>query len=433
MFSNLIASRSKRTPVNPALWVLALLPLLAFYIAVVIAFASPEFSGDEGGYVENATRLLNRPPVTPQDLHLWWGPGYPIVLVPFIALGAPLIAAKMMNAFFLFGAIAYSYALMRRYLSRKAALVTTLCLGLYYPFLREVPFLHSEQLTMFLICGFMYHFCALYNGSRKSRIHLFTASVFLAYLALTKVFFGYVISSAIALSVLSLVWRRARRIRIAIPVFLLALIWCAPYLLHTYSLTGKPFYWGTSGGLSLYWMSSPFPNEYGSWFPVKDVIERPELTPHRQFFRSLEGLTDVKRDEALVAKAIRNIARNPGKFAVHWAANVGRLFFSYPFSFGQQSLSTYFYLAPNMFVVTLFILSLIPAFLKPEAIPFELWALMAFGILVFGGSSLLSAYDRQFRPLVPLVFLWTTFVGVRILHIELRKESSMSVNSAASA
>jgi len=98
-----------------------------------------------------------------------------------------------------------------------------------------------------------------------------------------------------------------------------------------------------------------------------------------------------------------------------------------------NSLSTYFYLAPNMFVVTLFILSLIPAFLKPGAIPFELWVLMAFGILVFGGSSLLSAYDRQFRPLVPLVFLWTAFVGVRILHIELRKESSMSVNSAASA
>ena len=41
-------------------------------------------------------------------------------------------------------------------------------------------------------------------------------------------------------------------------VYALALVWCLPYLAHTYSLTGRWFYWGSSGGMSLYWMSTPY-------------------------------------------------------------------------------------------------------------------------------------------------------------------------------
>ena len=146
----------------------------------------------------------------------------------------------------------------------------------------------------------------------------------------------------------------------------------------------------------------------------------PELTPHREFFAKLESLSDVERDDAFKQQAIHNIASHPKEFVRNWAANVGRLLFSYPFSFAAQSLTTYFYLAPNMFVVVLFLVSLIPAVLRPRAMPFELWFLLAFALIAFGGSTLVSSYERQFRPLVPILSVWVGLVAGRALRIELR-------------
>src|SRR5690242_14039140 len=98
-----------------------LLPLLVLYLFIVVIGSSPKFVGDEGGYVYNATRMLHGPSVTPdlinkirkdygQDVtaadllkfRLWWGPGYPILLIPFVVLGLPGIAAKLLNAVLLF-------------------------------------------------------------------------------------------------------------------------------------------------------------------------------------------------------------------------------------------------------------------------------------------------------------------------------------------
>src|SRR6266576_898080 len=153
-----------------------LLPLLAYYLVVVVIASSSAFMGDDGGYVYNATRMVHGPAVSPQDLRLWWGPGYPFVLVPFVVFGLPWIAAKLLNALFLFGAILYFYALLRRYIAGSTALIITLCLGLYPPLMRQVYLLGPESLTFFLICGFMFHFCALYKNAQSSRLHLLAAS-----------------------------------------------------------------------------------------------------------------------------------------------------------------------------------------------------------------------------------------------------------------
>jgi hypothetical protein len=404
----------------------ALLPLLALYTAVVLLGARPEFGGDEGGYVENAKRMLFGPPVTPEDLRLWWGPGYPMTLAPFAALGLPWILAKLLNAAFLFGAILFFRATVARHIGAGAATVTALILGVYPPFLRELPFLTSESLTVFAICGFMYHFSEANAGGSGSRWHAVPAAAFLAYLALTKVFFGYVITASLLLALALFAVTRKRALSRASSICTLALVLCLPYLAYTYSLTGKLFYWGTSGGMSLYFMSTPYPNEFGSWFSAKDVRERSELAPHRDFFASIEGLTDVERDEAFKHKAIENIRRYPVKYLTNIAANIGRLLFSYPFSFGPHSMSTFFYLVPNMFLVVLAVLSVTPALLRPREIPFEIWALLVFALIAFGGSTLLSAYDRQFRPLAPALFLWLAYIAARVIRIELRPGSRMS-------
>jgi hypothetical protein len=399
-------------------WELA--PLLSLYLVISVIASSSAFVRDEPGYVGNASRMVHGAGVLSQDFRLWWGPGYTFVLVPFIVFKLPWIVAKCLNAGFLFGAIIYFYRLIQRYISGTAAFVITFALGLYPPFLRELPYLLPECLTIFLVCGFMFYFCALYNNARRSWLHLFAASIYLASLALTKVFFGYVIVSVLMIWLGLLVWRRTTALRNALLVFVLALIWCVPYLLYTHSLTGRTFYWGTSGGMSLYWMSTPYPTESGSWFSVTEVKEKPELAPHREFFASLEGLSDVERDSAFKKQAIYNITHHPGKYAANWAANVGRLLFSYPYSLQSAHLGTYFYMAPNMFVVVLFLLSMFPAVLKPSAIPFELWGLLIFALFAFGGSTLLSAYDRQFRPLVPILSAWMGYVYLRVLQIHFR-------------
>lgn len=405
--------------------------LFILYLVISVIASSPAFVRDEPGYVGNASRMVHGPAVSPQilrgiapsslqDLRLWWGPGYTFVLVPFIVFRLPWIVAKCFNAGFLFGAIIYFYLLIQRYIPRTAALVITFALGLYPPFVRELPYLLSECLTIFLICGFMFHFCALYNSVRRSWLHLSAASAYLAYLALTKVFFGYVIVTVLMLCLGFLLWRRTPELRNALLVFVLALIWCVPYLFYTYSLTGRTFYWGTAGGNTLYWMSTPYPNELGDWFSVTEVNEMPELAPHREFFAKLEGLSDVERDDAYKKQAIYNISHHPGKYASNWAANVGRLLFNYPYSFESAHLGTYFYMAPNMFVVVLFLLSVFPAVLRPRAIPFELWALLIFALCAFCGSTLLSAFDRQFRPLVPILCAWMGYVYLRLLQIDFR-------------
>ena len=74
-------------------------------------------------------------------------------------------------------------------------------------------------------------------------------------------------------------------------------------------------------------------------------------------------------------------------------------------------------MAPNMFVVVLFLLSIIPAALRARALPFELWALLIFALIAFGGSTLLSAFDRQFTPLVPVFCVWMGFVYTQVMPI----------------
>ena len=94
-----------------------------------------------------------------------------------------------------------------------------------------------------------------FRGGQRDHVW---AGVALAALALSRVEYGYVLLAALLLSgVWLLVSRRAPMARRSVTALLVALLLCTPWLLYTYSLTSRPFYWGNSGGLSLYWMSAP--------------------------------------------------------------------------------------------------------------------------------------------------------------------------------
>ncbi len=298
-------------------------------------------------------------------------------------------------------------------------------MGLYPPFWREVHLLHTENLVFFLICGFMFRFCKSHRESKNYWPHLLIASIFLGYLALTKIFFGYVILVGLLTFLILYLWQKIENFKKTTYIYLVALIWCFPFLLYTYSLTGKYFYWGTSGGMSLYWMSTHYENEWGSWISSEEVQERPELAQHREFFDKIDNLSELERDSEFKKQAVYNITHHPTNYFVNWMANIGRLLFSYPFSYEQHKLTTYFYLIPNMFIVVLFVLSIYPAILRRKSIPYEICVLLYFSLIAFGGSSLLSAYNRQFRPLVPILLLWLSYLYVRVLKIEVRSKSEI--------
>ncbi len=407
--------------------ILKFLPLLVLYAIFVFIFSSNTLVGDENGYVKYASQIAQGFGSPSGETTLWWGPGYPIVLAPFVLMKSPWLATKLLNAFFLYGAIIYFYKTVSLYIESKYATVLTLFLGLYPPLIREVHLLLTESLVFFLVCGFLFHFCKLHRKSGNSWLHLFAASFFLGYLALTKVFFGYVILVGLLSFLIFFVWRRTENAKKTTFVYLIALIFCIPYLLFTYFRTGKVFYWGTSGGMSLYWMSTTYnPDELGSWYSFRDVQKSPELAPHRDFLNKITSLSETAMDDAFKKQAIENITHYPLKYLSNWAANVGRLLFSYPFSFTNQKLSTYFYILPNMFIVGAFILSVYPGFIRRKIIPYEIITLLIFVIISFGGTSLVSSFDRQFRPLIPILLLWLAFVYLRILRIEVRSETDLA-------
>jgi hypothetical protein len=400
-------------------FVARLLPLLALYILLILPSAAHEgrLRPDEGRYWGSAEALVEGRYSLPAQLQLWNGPGYAILLSPFAELSLPRAAARFMNGGLLFLAVLYFYLMLRMYVREKTAYLGAYALGLYPPVLQMLPQLMTEPAALFLTCGFVFHFSRIARGARTLSWDLLVAALYLGYLALTKVIFGYVIVLALAVFLVRLVIMRRPADFRSLLVCGIALVSCAPYLAYTHSLTGKTFYWANSGGLSLYWMSSPHNKEYGDWLSPSQTWARPsgdegqpgKLDKHREFLDSAQELGPTERDEALRDQAIRNIRAHPGKYVENWFANLGRLFFNYPFSYKTQGSQTYIYILPGMFIVVGLAMSLYPGWRARRRVPYEIGALVGFTSIYLGASSVVSAYGRMLFPALPVLILWIVF------------------------
>ncbi|HML24844.1 MAG TPA: hypothetical protein PKD09_24530 [Aggregatilinea sp.] len=407
-----------------------LLPLLCVYILVVVLAAPNGLAAgdDEARYVQYAENLSHGFYSPEGRSDLWFGPGYPLVLVPFTMAGLPWIAARLLNAVFLYAAAVVFYATLRLYMQERHALIGAYAFGLYLPSWYLVYRLYSEPLALLLLVLMIYFFCRVFRpGQLRPAAYVVLAGLCLAALALTKVFFGFVILAGVVVCGLLFAATRQPVFRTVVVMSAVALAACAPYLIYTYRLTHQVYYWGNSGGLSLYWMSSPYPDDLGDWHSKTD-FNSDEYTDdghtltvnHSAFFSRVNSMTDLDRDAAFKRQAIRNIREHPVKFLKNWAANVGRLLFNYPYSYTQQKLSTYAYILPNLILLAAVIISLYPTWRARARIPHEILLLLGFDLLVFGGSSVLSAYNRQFLPVVPVIVLWIAFVWTNLARIELR-------------
>jgi hypothetical protein len=182
----------------------------------------------------------------------------------------------------------------------------------------------------------------------------------------------------------------------------IALLTTAPYLLYTFNLTGRLFYWGM-GSDSLYWMSSPDKNEYGDW--TQQLVLNPTiyanyniygadsllLANHQKDFDELDKYKGIERDDLFKELAIRNIKAHPVKYAQNVVYNMGRLLFNYPYSQAIQKPKYLVIFPINGILLTLMLFSLIPTVINWKRIPFYLKFLLIMVFLYLGASALVSA------------------------------------------
>ncbi|MEQ8471324.1 MAG: hypothetical protein RIC35_09060 [Marinoscillum sp.] len=397
---------------NP--WV-AFIPFLFLYALVVIFFGEKELVGDEPRYLAFATNILKgyyspKPP----HINLWNGPGYPMLLAPFMVLKDHVFLIRLLNAFLLYFSLVLTFKTIGRLSNKRTAYVTCSILGLYYPIYEFLPTVLTECFTWFLISAICFIAFRLLGAQRSSRKLFISFSITLAILILTKVIFAYVISLLLVMSVFFISLPKTRYMaRKAALGLALSLLFCTPYLFYTYQLTGKVFYWADSGGMSLYTMSSPAPDEYGDWRDGDQLLEDPD---HTEFMIVINGLDPVPRDSAYKAQAVANIKQYPKKYLMNCAANVGRMWFSYPYTDTEQSLTTFFTILPNMFVVVLIGLSLLVATWRLKALPHTLIFLLCFVSIYLFGSTMVSAYRRMFFITLPFwvifcAYVWTVLVA----------------------
>lgn len=81
-------------------------PFLIVLMAVVIIFKTNGTTGDEGRYISLAENILHNYNATPANsIFFVDGPGYSLLLVPFIALRLLLVCITIMNVVFYYFSI----------------------------------------------------------------------------------------------------------------------------------------------------------------------------------------------------------------------------------------------------------------------------------------------------------------------------------------
>lgn len=407
-------------------------PFLILYLILVFLLHDDSFVGDEARYYQFAHNLINgfyspKPP----DINLWSGPGYPIFLIPFVYFSLPLLSITLFNALFQYLSIVLLHLSLTHYVSNKLATAISIFWGMYYISFQEMGGILTESFSLFLITLFLY----LLIKAQKDKTLKFTLAggIALGYLALTKIIFGYVIlvmliGTALTFIIQYMLQSENKKILKLLGVLAIAFSINIPYLIYTYSLTGKYFYWGNSGGSSLYWMSTPYENEYGDWnhstFTAnchdKSILCNADLVAknHQKDMDYIQSLPKIEQDDAFKSIAYQNIKEHPFKYVKNIAANISRLFFAMPISYYPQRFLTIFRFPPTILLLTAMTLSLVFWLFNFSRTPTEINFLIFLNFVYLGGTSLLSAYPRMLYVVVPLILFWCAYILNRSIQIK---------------
>jgi hypothetical protein len=394
-----------REPVRVALF---LAPLFVLYLVVCgIAQPGPHPVRDEPDLLAAAGRLLDGQFVATDvgpRAYLWHGPGVVALLAPLVALDLPLTAIRFVEPILMACAALLFHRLLRLRLGPRASLAWTYAFGLYVPFFSVLPQVHKEPLCIMLVVVSM---LALSRALASGRpLLLAGAGLSLSAVVMVRLEYGWV---AVALLVIAgLAWsvrRSSATARRLVAIGVIAVAGCAPWLAYTHHLTGQPLYWGTSAGLSLFWMSPTLAGETGQWHEPAKVAGNPALAAYAPLFRRLAALDPVRSDRRFRELALAHIRARPLAYARNLAANAARLVFSVPMRPRLPPLGIAVYVVFNSLLLSgvawaAAVLWRRRGTLPPETAPIALFAALATAVHLPA-----SASTRMFLPVVPAL-LW---------------------------
>lgn len=402
-----------------------LLPLLFIYILVSLLLPQGDAYGDEGRYLMFAHNILNGfySPAFP-NINLWNGPGYPLFIAPFLLLKLPLATLRLANAFLLYFSLIIGFKTFNIFSSKKTAFLLTVLLGLYLPILEYVRTIVTETLTWFLISSIVYLFIKNYRSNVNSWKNMLLCAFAIAYLAMTKIIFGYVIVLMLLVSAIFYLLPKFRNsAKRSFLIYFFSFIFCLPWLFYTYSLTQKPFYWGNSGSMSLYTMSTPYEGESGDWYDEITLLKNPN---HTIFIDSVLKLTPLQRDEAFKSTAINNIKTHPKKYLTNVVSNTGRLLF-FPSAYTPNSIAAYVPFVFNIFIVVFIVLATGICVVQYKKIPPALVFLFLFFLIYSFGSIFLSAYRRMFYVTIPFWCFFISYVFNNIITVKVKDKPDNTI------
>lgn len=407
------------------------LPFLAIYGFLVFMMHDDAMVGDEDRYMMFAQNLLNGHYSPNDQLNLWNGPGYPLLLTPFLWLKLPTISITLFNALLHYLSVVFVFKSVNLISGKKSAHFFGLAWGLYFVAWQSLQYIMAECLSIFLISLLSYFIIKSHSSNKSTSV--IWAGLTLGFLALTKIIFAYVIAACLVIYILYFVYQKAKPSG-ALKILMVSIIPLIPYLIYTYSLTGRPLYLGNSGGMSLYFMSTPHEGEFGDWNNetftgycnggVQPCNSGYFVKNHKTNFEYILSVDGVERDDRYKELALENIKNNPIKFLRNCLANQGRMWFRYPFSYRFQN-DLYLGVAfPNAILFSAFIFLSIFWMARLKYIRKDLNLIFLILIVYLGGSTLLSAYPRQLYTVVPMMMTLISFAFSRSVKIELFAKKS---------
>ncbi|MSO45621.1 MAG: hypothetical protein EXQ59_02475 [Acidobacteria bacterium] len=404
-----------------AFWAFAIIVSVAVIDVVHVARSLPRpLFGDEWRYIFYANNLLHGYFSPTDRIFLWNGPAYPLLLAPFVSANW-LDGARYANAVFHAFAMAHAWLIVHPRLGGWWSLGAIALVGVYPPIHEHVPLLYTEVFCVFLTTGWIYHSLR----AETSRRHLAIAGGYLAVLALTKVVFGVALTCFLV--VMFVAWLRRRPSPLLASYVVqaaLALVLCLPYLAYTYQLTGRIYYWSSAGPNNFYWLTSPYPEEWGDWYHQGWVNEDPVLRAHHKaLFDRTSGLdtnpnlsdeeqvfnmSTPEASDIYLEQGLRNVREHPVKFAKNWLGNVVRLFLDVPVSVrGTPFLNLYSLSHLPLVAWTIFV----AVYARRRRVRFPpAWTpIAAFCLIALATYSVTSGTARFLIPLVPLWWLGTCY------------------------
>ena len=417
-------------------------PFLVLYLIIIYVLRGHGLIGDEPRYLQYANNLLHGFYSPKNELDLWNGPGYPLFIAPFLKIGFNTLGLKLLNGFLQYASIVYLYKTLLIWVSNKKALVLSLFWACYYIAFREMTYIYTESLANLLVCVLIYYMSKnigtenTLNQHKNIRALLLPAiapGIVLGILVLTKVIFGYVVLALFIAMLLMFLLTKKNAYLKTWYITIIALCINIPYLLYTYQLTHKVFYWSNAGGMSLYWASTPIEGEYGDWNDAqfKAYCDYDTTMPcnaalfakgHQQDYDQIYQYSGVARDSAFKQKAIQNIKAHPIKYVKNTITNTGRLFFGIPTSYTFMRPQNLWRILPNAIVFSIFIFSLVMSVIHIKKHPPILIAILCLLLFYLGASVVVSAFQRQLYVVLPIILCWFGWLTQKLLVFKTRFE-----------